>query len=171
MQPIIDAGHARPRRTDRPGTAPATTGGAALRLAAAEADLVVDRFDREVLLVPDPVALYMRAQILDGWTEHAHGGGHSRPFTAPTDMYALAAALAAFFAGSDVPAGLPVAHHSEARHDRQRVADGGTCYAQVVGVSDWDAAGRDFRGHIDLHVPGSPYRARHAGLAAYVWRA
>jgi hypothetical protein len=172
MQPTNAARiHARRRRDGGYLGATVTTADPALRLAGAEVRVAVDRFGREALLVPDTVARYMRTQVLDGWTEcGVSGTGHSRAFTALTHMFALAATLAETFAASDPPAEMPTALRAEALHDRERVAAGGTCYAQVVGAGGWDATARDYVGAADLHVPGSPYRVRHAGLAAFIWR-
>jgi hypothetical protein len=172
MQPTNAARvHARRRRDGGYLGATVTTADPALRLTGAEVTVTMDQFGREVLLVPDAVARYMRTQVLDGWTECGVGAtGRSRAFTALTHMFALTATLAETFAASDPPAEMPADLRAEALQDRERVAAGGTCYAQVIGAGGWDATARDYLGATDLHVPGSPYRVRHAGLDAFIWR-
>jgi hypothetical protein len=128
-------------------------------LTAAQITVTADRFQREVLVIPDEIARHMEAERKDGWHEAAGWAwGDSRYFPAGSWMYQTIITLMDAYAASAIPAHITgerdlawakVHRGTAARHYELR--------PMIVGTSDWNPDTRgwhDYRAHEDLHVFG-----------------
>lgn len=147
-----------------------TTDRPELRLTSADITVTVDCIGREVIVIPDAVAEWMRAQVQHGWREIpdvAHG--HSRPFAPGTHMHACTMAIMEAYGASSIPAGLDARDQDRAIAQRAWAACGFQMIVAVVGRSGWDddaAWWRDYDTTRHLHIPGYPSMTSGYGSSA-----
>ncbi len=134
------------------------TGPATNNLTPEQITLAVDWLNREVILIPDPVAKRMELERKRGWEEcRGFAYGQSRPFPAGTWMHQVITTLAAVYADSPIPVTLTGRDREHGAADRRFAARWGELRATVVGASDFDPdtrRWRNFPASADLHVFG-----------------
>lgn len=140
------------------------------QLAAEDVRVVADRMGREVIVIPDEVAIGLREQIKDGWKEIPDvGHGYSRPFPADSWVAQSTWTIMQAYADSAVPDGIStqarrpgmLSDADGARREREFARTGSQMVVSIVGESGWDDATRWWAGgayaeHAHLHLPGTP---------------
>jgi len=133
---------------------PASPAGEHATLTVGDVRAYADRLGREVVTVPDVIALRLAEQIRGGWVEfRGLATGQSERFLPGSWVYCATGLLLAGYASSPVPV--------ELTGDARRIADlgraGSTLPAMVVGESAYDpGSGWWNNWSHDLHVPGRP---------------
>jgi hypothetical protein len=145
------------------------TGPGANPLTPDQITFAVDWMDREVALVPDPVARRMELERKHGWVECAgFAYGNSRPFPPGTWMHQVFTTLITVYAASPVPELADARDREQAEADRWW-ANHRELRLTVVGESDFDPQTRrwrDFPASTALHPFGWAHQDPPTG--AYV---
>lgn len=146
----------------------ATTGTGMNPLTPDQITFAVDWLDREVALVPDPVARRMELERQDGWNEcYGFACGNSRPFPPGTWMHQVFTALITAYAASPIP-GTADGRDREQAEAARFWATRSELRVAVVGVSDFDPQTRrwrNFPASADLHPFG--WASRDPATGAY----
>jgi len=125
-------------------------------------DITVTRdwADRDVIVVPDAVAVEMNRQVNDGWFEYVGDAwGESRPFRVGTWMFQAVHTLMAAFAASAIPDDVTGKDRERAVGERLAAGARWHLWPSIVGASDWDPDARTWRDRVanrHLHIKGTP---------------
>jgi len=118
----------------------------------------VDWLDREVILVPDEVALRIEAERKNGWQEFlGFAWGQSRPFPPGTWMHQVLTTLMAAYAASPISEKLTGRDRESAVGHRALAQVGWELRLRIAGASDWNPetrGWRDFPRTRDMHPLG-----------------
>lgn len=140
-------------------------------LGCADVRVYADRCGREVVTIPDQLAVPLRQAVLDGWRPMGHGRGQSRLMARGSWAYQVTDMLLIAYAGTPVPAGLTSSWEAEVQRDglvgAQRLA------AAVVGESGYNPLAGwwstvDPFAHLFLRIPATP---RRVDVDTIVWEA
>ncbi len=135
---------------------------ALLVLDPADVTVTIDRFGREVVVIPDGVAAALTAEIQDGWTEYTSiRFGESRRFGPDTWVYQTTVTLLKAFAASAAPTGLDDDATWRVERARTFAAQGVELYAAIVSASGWhcdDRTWHDYEYTRDLRIQRSIHR-------------
>lgn len=140
-------------------------------LGCADVHAYADRCGREVVTIPDQLAVPLRRAVLDGWRSTGHGSGQSRLMARGSWAFQVTDMLLIAYAGTPVPEGLTSSWEAETQRDglvgAQRLA------AAVVGESGYfPLAGwwstLDPTAHLFLRIPAAP---RRVDADTIVWEA
>lgn len=139
---------------------------ASYTLAPTDVEVTYDNMGREVIVIPDEIALAMNAEIRHGWREIPDvADGYSRPFSPDHWMFKVTSMIMATYAASPVPELCEQfdERDRESAVGRRHVAAhpaGPQMIVFIVGRGDWNADARwwrDYPANKDLHVQGNPY--------------
>ncbi len=162
------------------GTAPAP---AETGLTVEQVRVHLDHMGREVITVPDEVAVRLRQKIDAGWTEiPGVADGYSRPFALDSWVGRVTDTILAAYAASPVPDGIDDKPRNRgwsdveaAQRSRERAGKYHYMGVFIVGESAWDEAGRwwahDVRDpqHKRLSVHANPTRVTRGGRECVEW--
>lgn len=142
-------------------------------LRCADVRVYADRCGREVVTIPDHVAVPLRAAVLDGWRSMGHGRGQSRLMARGSWAFGITDMLLIAYAGTLVPEGLVSSWEAETQRDgmvgAQRLS------AAVVGDSGYNPLARWWStvepfDHLYLRIPAAPRRV-DVDVDTIVWEA
>lgn len=129
-------------------------------------DIVItfDVMNRAVAVIPDDVAMELRAAVLHGWREYGIEGGESRFFRAGTWTHDTTELIINAYAQTSVPEGLDDRSRHFVEVGISRAREYGQCAGSlfIIGKAGWDFQARWWRfdvrsaAHKSVSVPHYP---------------